>query len=191
MTTTAEFVAAMRALRQRASLSYPQLERRAKAAGDRLPRSTIAGALTRGRIPREQTIAAFVRACGGDSSAVEQWITARRRVAEADRAADLAEAVGAWLLERWPEGLVDRDDEDLAAAVEEWLATWWEADSDLVGQAADAESHFGSATSFAGGRLAELAALDSSSRWVGVHRRKAGRKRTKLLRKLIGGRVAA
>ncbi|NUT36403.1 MAG: hypothetical protein HOV79_25390, partial [Hamadaea sp.] len=70
VTTAAEFVAALRGLREQASLTYRQLEAKAQAAGHRLPRSTIAAALSRSRVPADQTVAAFVRACGGDRAAV-------------------------------------------------------------------------------------------------------------------------
>ncbi|MEU9794090.1 hypothetical protein AB0E27_26300 [Streptomyces sparsogenes] len=78
--TAAEFVAAMRQLRIWADLSYRQLERNAEAAGDVLPRATIAGALSRDDLPREQLLAAFVRACGGDAETVAVWLAARRHL---------------------------------------------------------------------------------------------------------------
>lgn len=80
-TNGAEFVAAMRQLRQWAHLSYRQLERRAQDAGDALPRATLAGALSRQELPREELLAAFVRACGGDEATVEAWIKARKCLA--------------------------------------------------------------------------------------------------------------
>ncbi|OMI38571.1 hypothetical protein SPAR_15438 [Streptomyces sparsogenes DSM 40356] len=76
----AEFVAAMRQLRIWADLSYRQLERNAEAAGDVLPRATIAGALSRDDLPREQLLTAFVRACGGDAETVAVWLAARRHL---------------------------------------------------------------------------------------------------------------
>lgn len=78
--TAAEFVVAMRQLRSWADLSYRQLERNAEAAGDVLPRATISGALSRDDLPREQLLAAFVRACGGDEETVAVWLAARRRL---------------------------------------------------------------------------------------------------------------
>ncbi|HET6356395.1 helix-turn-helix domain-containing protein [Streptomyces sp.] len=80
-TSAAEFVAAMRQLRQWAHLSYRQLERRAQDAGDILPRATLAGVLNRQELPREELLAAFVRACGGDEATLEAWIRARKRLA--------------------------------------------------------------------------------------------------------------
>ncbi|MEU1789497.1 hypothetical protein ABZ553_27270 [Streptomyces sparsogenes] len=93
--TAAEFVAAMRQLRIWADLSYRQLERNAEAAGDVLPRATIAGALSRDDLPREQLLAAFVRACGGDAETVAVWLAARRHLsiaAPAPAAAATSEA---------------------------------------------------------------------------------------------------
>lgn len=79
--TPAEFVATMRQLRTWADLSYRQLERRADDAGDVLPRATISGVLARQDLPREELLAAFVRACGGDPATVDTWLEARRRLA--------------------------------------------------------------------------------------------------------------
>ncbi|MEU5102025.1 helix-turn-helix domain-containing protein [Streptomyces sp. NPDC021354] len=76
-----QFVAEMRRLRQWADLSYRELERRAGSVGDVLPRATLAGALNRQELPREELVAAFVRACGGDKAAVEAWVGARKRLA--------------------------------------------------------------------------------------------------------------
>ncbi|ADI07547.1 hypothetical protein SBI_04427 [Streptomyces bingchenggensis BCW-1] len=78
---SAEFVAVMRQLRQWADLSYRELERRAGAAGDVLPRATLAGALNRQELPREELVAAFVRASGGDEATVEAWVGVRKRLA--------------------------------------------------------------------------------------------------------------
>ncbi|MDX3228383.1 hypothetical protein [Streptomyces sp. ME19-01-6] len=85
--TATEFVVAMRQLRSWADLSYRQLERNAEAAGDVLPRATISGALSRDDLPREQLLAAFVRACGGDEETVDAWLAARRRLSIAAPAA--------------------------------------------------------------------------------------------------------
>ncbi|OMI39691.1 helix-turn-helix domain-containing protein, partial [Streptomyces sparsogenes] len=81
VTDSAQFVTVMRQLRQWANLSYRELERRATAAGDVLPRATLAGALNRQELPREDLVAAFVRACGGDEATVRAWIGARKRLA--------------------------------------------------------------------------------------------------------------
>lgn len=84
--TPAEYVAALRALRDEAGLSYRQLERRAHAVGDVLPRATVAGALARTALPRAELVIAFVRACGGDVAAVGAWLDARERLAASARA---------------------------------------------------------------------------------------------------------
>ncbi|MDT0612707.1 RICIN domain-containing protein [Streptomyces lancefieldiae] len=68
----------MRQLRRWADLSYRQLERNATDAGDVLPRATISAALTRDELPREELLAAYVRACGGDDGTVSAWLEARR-----------------------------------------------------------------------------------------------------------------
>ncbi|MFD7865242.1 RICIN domain-containing protein [Streptomyces sp. NPDC059783] len=71
----------MRQLRLWSDLSYRQIERNATQAGDVLPRATISGALARTDLPREELLAAFVRACGGDTTTVDTWLTARRELA--------------------------------------------------------------------------------------------------------------
>lgn len=77
----AEFTELMRRLRRWADLSYRQLERNATNAGDVLPRATISAALARDELPREELLAAYVRACGGDDDTVAAWLDARRRLA--------------------------------------------------------------------------------------------------------------
>jgi hypothetical protein len=136
VTTAAEFMGALRNLRAWANLTYRELESRATQAGDRLPRGTIASAMSRGVMPREQTIAAFVRACGGDRTAVEVWIAARKRIAAADQAVgDLASAVESWITSHIPgtkSRKVRKDrtsrkrgtvQPDLSTVVEAWLLT--------------------------------------------------------------------
>ncbi|HET6356394.1 RICIN domain-containing protein [Streptomyces sp.] len=85
--TSAELVATMRQLRSWADLSYRQLERRANDAGDALPRATISGVLAREDLPREELLAAFVRACGGDAATVDTWLDARRQLAMSSESA--------------------------------------------------------------------------------------------------------
>ncbi len=77
----AQLVAVMRQLRKWADVSYRELERRAGAAGNVLPRATLSGALSRQELPREELLAAFVRACGGDESTVAAWVEVRKRLA--------------------------------------------------------------------------------------------------------------
>jgi hypothetical protein len=143
--TPAEFVNAMRALRNWAALTNGDLEGKARANGDKLPQSTIAGALSRNSLPRESTVAAFVRACGGDPDVVQAWLTARDRIAVAARTAG-----------------------NLAHAVEEWLESRRKPLRDHTFQPHEASA---ATTLYAEGRLAKLAAQSNSDRWRGVHRR--------------------
>jgi hypothetical protein len=210
VSTAAEFMGALRNLRAWANLTYREMERRATQAGDRLPRGTIASALSRGVMPREQTIAAFVRACGGDRSAVEVWIAARKRIAAADHAVgDLASAVESWISSHMPRSRKVRKDRtgrkrgivqpDLATVVEAWLLTrgrfradrrvgtvygsravGWNRDTvafyTIVPDAAAAQEVLDADalledTTYNLGRVAQVAAEATSSRWVGLHRR--------------------
>ncbi|MEU8084270.1 helix-turn-helix domain-containing protein [Micromonospora sp. NPDC049101] len=81
--SAAEFVAQLRALRQWSGLTIRQVTRKAKEAGDVLPHSTLNTALGRATLPREELVAAFVRACGGDQDTVDAWITVRKGLAAA------------------------------------------------------------------------------------------------------------
>ncbi|MEV4460105.1 helix-turn-helix domain-containing protein [Microbispora sp. NPDC049633] len=81
LTNPAEFVAALGRLRQWSGLTYRQLTAAAKAAGDVLPTSTIAGALGRTTLPREEFVAAFVRACGLGEAETARWVAHRKRLA--------------------------------------------------------------------------------------------------------------
>ncbi|MEU8277639.1 XRE family transcriptional regulator [Microbispora bryophytorum] len=81
VTTAAEFVAALGRLRQWSGLTYRQLTAAAKASGDVLPPSTIAGALGRTTLPREEFVAAFVRACGLGEAETARWVAHRKRLA--------------------------------------------------------------------------------------------------------------
>lgn len=77
----AEFVAAMRALKAASQMGFRTLEQRAEAAGDTLPKSTLVAVLSRGTLPREEVVSAFVRACGLDEDAVAHWVAVRQRLA--------------------------------------------------------------------------------------------------------------
>ncbi|SDQ59793.1 peptidoglycan-binding protein [Thermostaphylospora chromogena] len=79
----AEFVAEMRRLRAWSGLTFRQLERNAASAGDVLPHSTLVAALRRDRLPREDLLRAFTRACGCDPAEVAEWMEVRRRLAAA------------------------------------------------------------------------------------------------------------
>jgi transcriptional regulator with XRE-family HTH domain len=76
----ADFVAAMQQLKERAGLTYRELEERAARNGDVLARSTLADILRRTSLPRTDVLAAFVRACG-DGQRVGAWLDARERIA--------------------------------------------------------------------------------------------------------------
>jgi hypothetical protein len=194
---------ALRSLRAWANLSYREMESRASAQGDRLPRGTIASAMSRGVVPREQTIAAFVRACGGDRSAVEVWLATRRRISAADQAVgDLASAVEGWITSHLPSRSRKVRKErksrkggnvrpDLATMVEAWLLTRGRFRPDkrvgtVYGRAAvgwnrdtvafyalDLET-LGDSTDYGKGRLARVVAQTTSSKWIGLHRRPSG-----------------
>ncbi|SCL44183.1 hypothetical protein GA0070606_0175 [Micromonospora citrea] len=81
--TVAELVSLMARLKQRSGCTYRQLEQRAIAGGESLPRSTIADVLRRPALPRAEVLAAFVRACGGDQAEVDIWLRARDRLGAA------------------------------------------------------------------------------------------------------------
>lgn len=79
--TPEEFVAALRRLRLWSGLTYRQLEAKANANGDVLPVSTLASALGRSTLPREQLVEGLVRACGLTADDVDRWLAARKRIA--------------------------------------------------------------------------------------------------------------
>ncbi|MEW9534351.1 helix-turn-helix domain-containing protein [Microbispora sp. NPDC049125] len=81
VSTAEEFVAALGRLRQWSGLTYRQLSAAAEAAGDVLPPSTMAGALGRTTLPKEEFVAAFARACGLDDAEAALWVAARKRLA--------------------------------------------------------------------------------------------------------------
>lgn len=87
----AEFVVELRRLKQWTGLTFRQLEARAAQAGDVLPHSTAVLALRRERLPREELVVAFVRACGRPSEEVERWVATRRRLALDEVAPDPAQ----------------------------------------------------------------------------------------------------
>ncbi|GGU11848.1 helix-turn-helix domain-containing protein [Streptomyces lateritius] len=84
VTTSAEFIAMLRRLRRWAGLSLRDLERRAAVHGGALPRVTVSGVLNRTELPREEFVATYVRACGGDADSVGIWLAARRRLAASE-----------------------------------------------------------------------------------------------------------
>ena len=80
----------MRALKAAAHVGFRTLEKRAEAAGDVLPKSTLIAVLSRDTLPREEVVAAFVRACGLGEEAVERWLTVRRGIARVGLPDDLS-----------------------------------------------------------------------------------------------------
>jgi hypothetical protein len=76
-----EFVAELRRLKAWSGHSFRELERRASAAGDVLPHSTVATMLAKSRLPRAELVAAFVKACGLEENDVAQWVAARAAIA--------------------------------------------------------------------------------------------------------------
>ncbi|MGW6461075.1 RICIN domain-containing protein [Streptomyces sp. NPDC055078] len=88
-----EFIIALKQLKQRSGLTYRQLEQRAAARGETLPRSTLANVLSSKAKLRPELLTAFVRACGEDERAAEwlaAWeaLTAREALAARDATAE-------------------------------------------------------------------------------------------------------
>ncbi|MEU9010548.1 helix-turn-helix domain-containing protein [Streptomyces sp. NPDC048479] len=82
-----EFVARMQQLKDWSGLTYRELTARAEAVGDVLPRSTVANMLSRSTVPREELVAAFVRACGCGPGATESWLRVRKELTRRERQA--------------------------------------------------------------------------------------------------------
>lgn len=76
--TPDEFVAQLRALKEKAQLSFEDI---AKASGNKLPKSTGHWMLKRGNFPaRAEQVSDFVKACGVTNPAeVQLWLTAYAR----------------------------------------------------------------------------------------------------------------
>ncbi|WP_326655405.1 hypothetical protein [Streptomyces sp. NBC_01750] len=77
----------MQELKDWSGLTYRELTARAEAAGDVLPRSTVANMLSRSTVPREELVAAFVRACGCGPGATESWLRVRKELTRRERQA--------------------------------------------------------------------------------------------------------
>ncbi|MEU2395670.1 XRE family transcriptional regulator [Streptomyces sp. NPDC007369] len=80
LSTAEDFIAALRALKARSGLTLRDLESRAAAHGDVLPRSTVADVLRKRTLPRREWVAAFVRACDGEDR-LGEWLGAWQRLA--------------------------------------------------------------------------------------------------------------
>ncbi|TDC85810.1 hypothetical protein E1193_01845 [Micromonospora sp. KC606] len=89
--TVEEFVTGLRRLRRWSGLTYRQLAARARESGDFLPASTVASALSRTSLPREELVASFVRACGQDEATVQEWLAVRRALAAGTESSALAD----------------------------------------------------------------------------------------------------
>jgi tetratricopeptide (TPR) repeat protein len=85
--TAAEFVALLRTAKNRSGLSYRALERKARKVGDHLPVSTLASVLSRGSLPKEDVVAALIRAFGGDPATVNEWGEVRAALAQRESSA--------------------------------------------------------------------------------------------------------
>lgn len=85
--SSAEFIARMQALKDWSGLTYRELTSRAEAVGDVLPRSTVANMLGRSTVPREELVAAFVRACGCGPGATDTWLRVRKELTRRERQA--------------------------------------------------------------------------------------------------------
>ncbi|MFG2329087.1 helix-turn-helix domain-containing protein [Streptomyces sp. NPDC048604] len=80
--TPGEFLALLQELKEWSGLTYRELSVRAEAAGDVLPRSTVANMLGRvAGLPREELLTAFVRACGTPPGERDAWLTVRKELA--------------------------------------------------------------------------------------------------------------
>ncbi|GGW47018.1 RICIN domain-containing protein [Streptomyces xantholiticus] len=82
---SASFVAAMQDLKDWSGLTYRELTSRAETVGDVLPRSTVANMLARTTLPREELVAAFVRACGVGPGETEAWLRVRKELTRRER----------------------------------------------------------------------------------------------------------
>lgn len=78
----AAFVAELRRLKTWSGMSFRQLERHATAAGDTLPASTVATMLGKNRLPREELLVTFLRACGLNDDDMRPWLTTRAMIAD-------------------------------------------------------------------------------------------------------------
>jgi hypothetical protein len=75
----AEFMTALRDLRQRSGLTLRQLESAATARGTVLARSTVADMLRRPVLPRAELVGAFLRACG-EEPRLAAWMKTYQRL---------------------------------------------------------------------------------------------------------------
>ncbi|MET9323501.1 RICIN domain-containing protein [Streptomyces sp. NPDC003038] len=133
-TSAAEFVEALRGLKQLSGLSLRQIEERGAEWGLQLSRSTVAAVLARETLPRPDVVDAFLKVCldgppeaQGVHEAHEEWMAAYRALAAAapespahvvaDREA------GRRRLGRWSSG---------RRTTGRWSFTWWRRNARLA-----------------------------------------------------------
>ncbi|NUR70393.1 MAG: XRE family transcriptional regulator [Hamadaea sp.] len=78
--SAAQFVDLLRRVRVASELSYRQIAQRARAQGVALPISTLATALNRDTMPRQEVVTAMLLACGCSREELAVWLAARRRI---------------------------------------------------------------------------------------------------------------
>ncbi len=86
----AEYVDLLRRYKDHSGLTFRQVQQRSRAHGNELPRSTLSTMLSRASLPREELVAALIRACGGGPDTVAKWVSARRRIASGGPTAEPA-----------------------------------------------------------------------------------------------------
>lgn len=91
-TDAATFMAELRRLKTWSGLSFRQLDRRAAAVGDTLPYSTASTMLGKNRLPREELLIAFVKACGLHGDDLYAWLSSYARIAHGPAAASSTSA---------------------------------------------------------------------------------------------------
>ncbi|WP_344363976.1 RICIN domain-containing protein [Streptomyces gobitricini] len=93
---SAGFVARLQALMDWSGLTCGELAARAEAAGDVLPRSSVANMLAGSTVPGEDLLQAFVRACGAGPEALEHWLAVREELAVRGRHGGTGGQVLSW-----------------------------------------------------------------------------------------------
>jgi hypothetical protein len=85
--TEADFMVALRRMKEQRKLSLRDIEERSKAtAADWLPRSSAADMLRRETLPKPEVLWAFTAACGLSKDEQDQWEAARNRLQKQSRA---------------------------------------------------------------------------------------------------------
>jgi tetratricopeptide (TPR) repeat protein len=76
----AAFVALLNEVRVSAGLSYRDISRRARQAGQALPSSTVWNILAKPLLPRAETLTVYLAACGLGPAEIEDWQATRTRL---------------------------------------------------------------------------------------------------------------